>query len=353
MEEKSMKRKNIMVAVLMGLFVSFVFAQNSGLTTDFTNPASLPLVTNGNFVTRGTILVSYTGQEKTVNIPDTLKITEIGESAFGQGHYSQVESVVIPKGVIKISKSAFASCYSLNMVALPDTLKVIDEQGFSGCRNLKTITLPNSIMIIGEAAFYETGLARIIIPESVQAIMNRAFSNCSSLITVTIRGSGTVVGNRAFESCEKLASITMPNNALYISNEAFPNNFVASYKNSGERAGNYVYYQGFKQWYTGTNPIPNATALTPEKPVTIPAQGDRETWYRIAIPAGGAVVTAFTTGNSDTYIWIYDMTGNELAHDNNSGNNYNAEATAFIQTETGYIKVNRGSGGCSINMKLE
>jgi hypothetical protein len=345
-----MKKKYILVVIVMGLLVPFVFPQNSGLAADFTNPASLPLVTNGNFVTRGTILVSYTGQEKAVTIPDTLRITEIGESAFSHARF---ESLVIPRGVIKIGKNAFASCYSLNAVALPDTLKVIDEGGFSGCRNLKTITLPNVMTIIGDNAFYGTGLVRIIIPESVQVIMNGAFYNCSSLITVTIQGSSTAVGYRAFESCSKLASITMPDNTVYISSGAFPHNFAASYTNSGERAGNYVYSQGFGRWYTGTDPIPNAITLTPENPAAIPAQGDRETWYRVAIPTGGAMITAFTTGNSDTRIWIYDMTGNELASDDDSGDNYNAEAATFVQTQTGYIKVNRGSGGCSIQVKLE
>jgi hypothetical protein len=183
--------------------------------------------------------------------------------------------------------------------------------------------------------------------------MNGAFNNCGSLITVTIAGSSTAIGNRAFESCNRLASITMPNNLVYISNEAFSNNFSASYKNSGARSGNYVYSQGFRQWYTGTDPKPDAITLSSETPVIIPAQSERETWYRVAIPTGGAMITAFTTGNSDTRIWIYDQTGNELTSDDDSGTNYNAEATTFLQTQTGYIKVNRGSGGCTIHVKLE
>ncbi|MDR2632938.1 MAG: leucine-rich repeat domain-containing protein [Treponema sp.] len=347
-----MKRKHILVAVVMGLLVSFVSAQNSGLTTDFTNPAGISLSTSGNFVIRGSVLVSYTGEEKTVTIPDTLKITEIGESAFA---HSRAESVVIPRGVIKIGKSAFASCYSLKTVTLPDTVKVIDEGGFNGCSNLKTLTLPNTLTVIGDDAFYRTGLVRVIIPESVQAIMNDAFSHCSSLITVTLQGSGTALGYGAFESCSKLASITMPNNAVYVSNGAFPHNFAVSYKNSGERSGNYIYSQGFERWYTGTDPILEAITLTPERPVKIPAQGDRETWYRVAIPSGGAMISAFTTGNSDTEIWMYDLTGNQLARDDDSGDNYNAAAATFIQTQTAYIKVNRGWGseGCSLQVKLE
>jgi hypothetical protein len=347
-----MKRKNILTLMLTGLLVTFASAQNSGLTTDFTNPAALPLVTNGSFVTRGTTLVSYTGGEKTVTIPATLNITEIGENAFT---HSQVESVVIPRGVIKIGKNAFTSCYSLNAVTLPDTLKVIDERAFYYCGNLKTITLPNTLAVIGDNAFHYAGLVRIIIPESVQVIMNGAFSNCGSLITVTIRGSGTAIGDEAFESCGRLASITMPNNAVYIAYEAFPNNLTASYKNSGERAGNYVYSKGFERWYTGTDPIPYAVTLAPERPIIIPAHGDNETWYRVAVPAGGAILTAFTTGNSDPRIWVYDILGNELASDDDSGNSYNAEATTFVQTQTAYIKVNRGgrSGECSIQVKLE
>jgi hypothetical protein len=282
------------------LAAAHVALAQSDLATDFTNPASLPLVTHGNFVTRGTTLVSYTGREKTVTIPDNLGITEIGGSVFG---HSQVESVVIPNGVIAIGKGAFASCYSLKAITLPDTVKVIDDNAFNNYSSLITIRIPDSVLVIGASAFY---------------------------------------------GCNKLARITVPANILYISGSAFSNNFAVSYSNNGKRGGNYVYSRGFQTWYTGTDPIPQAVALTAGKP----AQGNGEAWYRIQVPEGGVTLTAFTQGNTDTEIRIYDIHGGELARDDDSGTGYNAKAETFVQAQTCYIKVT-GRGPYSITVNME
>jgi hypothetical protein len=282
-----MKKAIFGVLVLFG--THFTFAQSNA-----------PLVTHGNFVTRGNVLVGYTGREKSVTIPDNLGITEIGESIFG---HTQVETVVIPAGITSIGKGAFASCYSLRTVAIPETVKVIDDNAFSGCGNLITIRIPESVLVIGSSAFY---------------------------------------------NCSKLARVTVPSNILYIAANAFPNNFAASYVNNEKRAGNYVYSRGFETWYTGYDPIPQAVTIVPGTPVP----GNGEMWFRIAIPDGGATVTVFTEGRTDTYIYVYDLTGNRLASDDDSGSGSNARAGTFVQTQTCYVKV-RGNGAYSIDVILE
>jgi hypothetical protein len=286
-EEKNMK--NVFFMVFVAFIAHFSFAQSNA-----------PLVTHGNFVTRGNVLVGYTGNERSVTIPDNLNITEIGASIFS---HARVETVVIPSGITSIGKGAFASCYSLKTVVIPATVKVIDDNAFNGCSSLITIRIPESVLAIGNDAFY---------------------------------------------NCSKLARITMPSNVLYIATNAFPSNFVVSYSNNGRCAGNYVYSRGFEMWHTGSDPLPQAVALVPGTPVA----GNGEMWFRIAVPEDGSAVTVFTEGRTDTYIRIYDLIGNELANDDDSGSGYNARVETFVQTQTCYVNV-RGNGDYSIAVSLE
>jgi hypothetical protein len=53
-------------------------AAQEGLVTDFTTEGGTPLVTRGDYVLRGTVLVQYRGNAEAVIIPEDLGITEIG-----------------------------------------------------------------------------------------------------------------------------------------------------------------------------------------------------------------------------------------------------------------------------------
>ena len=71
---------------------AFMFGQ--GIVTDFTESDETPLITRGDFVLQGTVLVKYLGQAKDIVIPANLEITEIGDDAFG---HTSISSVVFPE----------------------------------------------------------------------------------------------------------------------------------------------------------------------------------------------------------------------------------------------------------------
>ena len=56
--------------------------------------------------------------------------------------------------VREIGHSAFASCYSLTSVTLPEGLTTISNHAFDSCHALTTIALPEGLTSIGDSAFY-------------------------------------------------------------------------------------------------------------------------------------------------------------------------------------------------------
>lgn len=88
--------------------------------------------------------------EEVLEIPENLGITEIGEDAFNG---CKATKIIIPEGVVKINKAAFASLSKLREVVFPSSLEIIGEDAFRNCPNLKTIHFSTGLKIIEEDAF--------------------------------------------------------------------------------------------------------------------------------------------------------------------------------------------------------
>ena len=103
-------------------------------------------------------------------------ITRCSSSASG--------AIIIPSTlggypVVCIGDSAFAYCYSLTSITIPDSVTTIGESAFSSCESLTSVTIGDSVTTIGEWAF----------------------AHCSSLTSITIPDSVTTIGEDAFEGC--------------------------------------------------------------------------------------------------------------------------------------------------------
>jgi hypothetical protein len=92
-----------------------------------------------------------------------------------------------------------------------------------------------------------------------------------------------------------------------------------------------------------------ASAITPEEPAAAFFHSAADVdWYRVDIPAGGAQLTAYTEGRIDTLLTLYDNGGNEIAADDDSGDDYNARLSAFVPDGPAYIKADKYDGGRGI-----
>ncbi|MDR1971621.1 MAG: leucine-rich repeat domain-containing protein [Treponema sp.] len=298
--------RNVIFTLLFCGAAAVSFGQSSQVT-DFTG-GNVNLVTRGDFVLRGTQLAAYTGRATELVIPGNLGITEIGESCFS---HAGLVSVTIPQGVRRIGRGAFESCYALASVTLPAGLIVIDDRAFYRCSNLLRANIPAGILVIGAYAFYE---------------------------------------------CNKLTVVNLPADITYIAGEAIPNGLSAAYDRAGRRAGTYNFVRGFNAWRYGTEPVHQALRITPGTPVTASFQNSSEQWYYLTIPEGGAIITVYTEGSIDTVLAIYDINGNEVDDDDDSGTDTNARINLVTAEGVLYLKVWNyyySKGSCVVHAVIE
>ena len=217
------------------------------------------------YVTQGPVLQNYFGLGGTVEIPESLSLTQIGQFAFSNYEYidkdpseitdedpesskawfigeNTIKEVIIPEGVETISAYAFANLTALERVVLPSTLTRIDWGAFYGCTSLKTVIGLENVKFINESAFQgcalsgsikldsavaiadyafagNRSLSSVTIAENVQSIGAYAFADNSSLRTLTIKAPIYKLGKYAFTGCETLKEVSL--NAAVIPTGAF------------------------------------------------------------------------------------------------------------------------------------
>ena len=90
--------------------------------------------------------------------------------------------------VTAIARQAFARCFFLTDVTIPDGVTDIGQHAFFGCTNITAITIPASVTNINDHAFYL----------------------CISLTNITVSGSNPKyadIGDSAFKWCASLTDI--------------------------------------------------------------------------------------------------------------------------------------------------
>ena len=149
-------------------------------------------------------------------------VTSIGSSAFSD--CTGLTAITIPIGVTSIGSSAFNNCRSLTNLAIPSGVTSIAEWTFNWCRGLTSLTLPSGVTRIGDYAFQScSSLTSLVIPSSVTSIGSSAFTDCSSLTGITIPVGVTSIGSSAFSDCTGLTAITIPAGITSIGSSAFNN----------------------------------------------------------------------------------------------------------------------------------
>ncbi len=182
-------------------------------------------------------MVSCVGKEafawsglRSVSLPSGLQY--LPESMFANSHY--LHDVVFSKGLKEIGKEAFALCFELNSVDIPEGVTSIDDGAFRwcgpyktygayySCYNFKKVTLPSTLTTIGSGAFTNCQyLQSINIPENITEIQDDTFRNCYQLSSIIIPKGIKKIGNGAFFQNQSLKTITFSWNAPQIDSKAF------------------------------------------------------------------------------------------------------------------------------------
>ena len=118
--------------------------------------------------------------------------------------------VEVPYGVTMIS-DAFADCYFLEEVVLPDTVTNIGQYAFRDAINLRSVTFPQYLTTIGANAFNGCrSLSEIELPSTVKTLGGSAFRNCNSLKQVIIPPLVTSLADGTFADNPSLTEVLIP-----------------------------------------------------------------------------------------------------------------------------------------------
>lgn len=221
MRKKSLISFGIVIALVLSLFMSNVFADPYDMSVD----------------TDGSIIGEYDAETKTFTVTGTGAIEDYSSS--GSPFYairSEVEHLVIGEGITRIGNYAFYRGSNLQSISLPSTLESIGDYAFrqsSGLTSISSDTLPN-LDSVGQYAFYSfvglesvdlDGLTEIgksafagkgtstdtlttVTVENINTIGQGAFSDQRNLSTITLKTIGTIEKS-AFESDSNLTAISL------------------------------------------------------------------------------------------------------------------------------------------------
>ena len=150
------------------------------------------------------VIVSYSGTDQNVVVPDTLDdypVVAIGDFAF---NYQQgIETVTLPQGIVSLGNMSFFQCENLKSIIIPDGVVKIDQNCFGGCKGLEEVVIPDTVTEIGTFGFLACmKLTEVRLGSGIRDIGSGAFRLCSSLTKVTIPGGDVVrIADDSFVDC--------------------------------------------------------------------------------------------------------------------------------------------------------
>lgn len=171
-------------------------------------------------------IVAYTAGAVTYPTITNYPANELPAYSF-RNYYTSLakttlNSIILPKTLISIGRSAFATCPNLFAIEIGNSITTISENAFIGCYGLTKVKMGSSVTTIGPCAFqYCYALNDLTIGDHVTSVGYSAFDDCSSLTKVTIPNSITTISSSMFSDCTKLTEITIPSTVTTIESGAF------------------------------------------------------------------------------------------------------------------------------------
>ena len=142
-----------------------------------------------------------------------------------------VKNAILPHGVRKLHRLAFANCSELVAVELPQTLTEIEGWCFLDCGSLSEIQIPPLVHRIGPYAFSgNTSLTAVKLPLPLKVIQEGTFLDCTSLRDVAMQCEVSEIERLAFGGCSSLQRITLPASVKRLSGGMSPFDRCSSLK---------------------------------------------------------------------------------------------------------------------------
>ena len=182
------------------------------------------------FYISGRTLMSYSGREVQVTIPEGVEI--IGESCFAGN--DKLGRVIMSDTVREVQENAFRNCTVMQSAVFSENLRTIGSGAFENCKKLIRFNVPETLETVGFAAFRGCGMLELKqfdtgtpaaekLPERVYTaddIPAYGFCDDASLTELHLE-KPCVIGKYAFSGCPNLHSVVIDNPACIIEPYAF------------------------------------------------------------------------------------------------------------------------------------
>ncbi len=125
---------------------------------------------------------------------------------------SSIFTFTVPASVKTIASGAFSGCDAfLTTVrfAQGSLLENIEYAAFANCFSLQTVELPDRELALGDLAFFNAKYLNSINLENVTSVGSSAFENCVQLTEINLTHSNVEIGMAAFAGCSKLATVKL------------------------------------------------------------------------------------------------------------------------------------------------
>lgn len=120
-----------------------------------------------------------------------------------------------------VGQYTYAYCTSLETIILPKRVKSIKKSAFMHCSKLTEISLPLCLEDICDKAFAYSGLKQIHLPKSLYQMCNTAFYNAKELFTVVIDSKKIKVVDSVEEELDVTIDACFPDaNVIYLKNNS-------------------------------------------------------------------------------------------------------------------------------------
>ena len=134
----------------------------------------------------------------------------------------EMTGVVLPKGLKKIEKDAFAHCTGLKELVLPEGLETIGVNAFVECTELEKVVLPKSLKTLENGAFFLCDkLTGDFDLRGLEKVEGWLFKGCPRINSVILPDSLTFLDSYMFESCSNLTKVTIPQSVRFINSGVF------------------------------------------------------------------------------------------------------------------------------------
>ena len=204
--------------------ISNVEVRNDGQTTQFTYQVFNGCANLQNVVIPTDVVKVSAGLF--TNCPSLSCVTTPAVS-IGTTNYSQFGNL-FQTTTASLTGAAASTHYKAGNYVIPNSLEtVVVTAGatmftFEGMSGLKRVAIANGPSIVPDNTFNKcNNLESVLLPNGVSSIGNSAFAECSSLTDIMIPDSVETIGASAFAGCSSISMLDIPQNVTAIGSYAF------------------------------------------------------------------------------------------------------------------------------------